>query len=72
MCAVGAAISAGVAINVFEDESDGVEKLVRKEKVFYPIEKNVRIYRDIYKNVYKKVYKTTGSINETLSKYAKV
>lgn len=72
VCAVGAAISAGVAINVFEDESDGVSKLVRKEKVFYPIEKNVKIYSDIYKNVYKKVYKTTSSINGTLSKYSKV
>lgn len=69
VCAVGAAISGGVAINMFKDEEDGVNKMVKKDKTFYPIEKNVKIYEDIYKNVYKKVYKTTNSINDVLSKY---
>ncbi len=69
VCAVGAAISAGVAINVFENEEDGVNKIVKKDKIFYPIKENTKIYDDIYNNVYKKIYKTTNSINQVLSKY---
>lgn len=72
VCALGAAISAGVVINVFKDEEDGVSKMVKREKVFYPIKENTKIYNDIYKNVYKKVYKTSKSINEVLSKYEKI
>lgn len=69
VCAVGAAISAGVAAHLFENEQDGVNKIVRKERVFHPIEENRKVYDDIYKNVYKKLYKTSRNINLTLSKY---
>ncbi len=69
VCAVGAAIAAGVAVGIFEDEQDGVNKIVRQETVFYPNEINREIYHDIYKNVYKKMYKTSRKIDITLSKY---
>ncbi|NLA71532.1 MAG: hypothetical protein GX850_03770 [Clostridiaceae bacterium] len=72
VCAVGAAISAGVAIGVFKDEEDGVNKLVKRSETFYPIAENTRIYDDIYNNVYKKVYKSTLAINSVLSKYEKI
>lgn len=72
VCAVGAAISAGVAVNIFKDEQDGVNKIVKKEREFDPIEKNRKIYDDIYENVYKKTYKTNQKINKILSKYEKL
>lgn len=72
VCAAGAAIAAGVAVGLFENEQDGVNKIVRKERTFYPLEENRETYDDIYKNVYKKCYKNNQAVNLTLSKYLAV
>ena len=52
VCAAGAAIAAGVAVGLFENEKEGVNKIVRKERIFYPLKENRETYDDIYKNVY--------------------
>ena len=72
VCAAGAAIVAGIAVNIFKDEQDGVNKIVKKDKIFYPIQENRVTYDDIYINVYKKSYKANHAINQTLSKYLAV
>ncbi|NLC03210.1 MAG: carbohydrate kinase [Tissierellia bacterium] len=69
VCAAGAAIAAGVAVGLFENEKEGVNKIVRKERIFYPLKENRETYDDIYKNVYKKSYKNNQAVNLTLSKY---
>lgn len=72
VCAVGAAISAGIAAGFFKDEEEGIKKMIKRDKIFHPIEKNKRIYDDIYNNVYKKFYKTGYSISRVLSKYENI
>lgn len=69
VCAAGAAIAAGVAVGIFKDEQDGVNKIVKKAQVFCPVEENRIIYDDIFNNVYKKAYKVSRQFNATLSKY---
>ncbi len=69
VCAVGAAIAAGIGSGIFKDEEDGIKKMVKVDKVFYPIPKNSKIYDDIYKNVYKNFYKVSKPITDVLSKY---
>ena len=72
VCAVGAAISAGIAVNIFKDEQDGVDKIVKVDQTFYPIPSNVVIYEDLYTNVYKEFYQSSYGINKTLAKYQAV
>ena len=46
--------------------------MVKIDKIFYPIEKNSKIYDDIYKNVYKKFYKISHPIIKGISKYENI
>lgn len=69
VCAVGAAIAAGVGSGVFKDEKDGVEKMIKIDREFEPILENSKIYDDIYENIYKKFYKVNKPITNVLSKY---
>lgn len=69
VCAIGAAINAGIAVGIFQDEEEGVKRMTKVKDVFYPIKDNVRIYDDIFNNVYKKIYSSGKNIFETLAKY---
>ena len=61
VCAIGAAINAGMAINMFHHEEEAVKNVTKVLEAFYPIKENVKIYNDIFNNVYKKdiMYKYT-------------
>lgn len=72
VCAVGAAIPAGIATGIFKDEEEGLNKMIKEKEVFTPILENVKIYEDIYKNVYKKIYNINQSIFTTLKKHEKL
>lgn len=69
VCAIGAAINAGLAVNMFENEEDAVKNMTRVSEVFYPIKENVEVYNDIFNNVYNKMYTNGKEIFETLAKY---
>ena len=56
VCAAGAAINAGIWAGIYKDHEDGVACMMRENKIFYPIPRNVEIYDRIYHNVYKKIY----------------
>lgn len=72
VCALGAAIPAGIAVGMFKNEEDGLKQMLKGKEVFTPKLENVKIYEDIYENVYKKMYKTNESIFKTLRKYEKL
>lgn len=69
VCAIGAAINAGLAINMFDNEEEGVKCMTKVAEVFQPIDKNVQVYDDIFNNVYKKMYCNGKDIFKILSKY---
>lgn len=69
VCAIGAAINAGMAINMFLNEEEAVKNMTKVSKVFYPIKENVQVYDDIFNNIYKKMYIDNEDIFKTLSKY---
>lgn len=69
VCAVGAAINAGMAMKMFDSEKQAVKRMTKVSKVFYPINENAKIYDDIYNNVYKTIYNNGCNIFKTLSKY---
>lgn len=71
VCGQGAAIPAGIYASFYEDEKDGVEHMLKVDKVFEPIPQNVKVYEDIYKNVYLKMYETNLEIFRKLDKYSK-
>lgn len=68
-CAIGATINAGLAVGMFKDEKDAVNRMTKISEVFHPIQQNVDAYEDIFNNVYKKMYTSGKGIFETLSQY---
>lgn len=54
---LGAAILAGVGAEIFNDIQEGVKKMVKIDKKYEPIKKNVKIYNDLY-NLYCEVYES--------------
>lgn len=71
VCAVGAAIPAGIAIGMFKDEKEGIDRMMKEKVEFTPNPRNVKVYEDIYRNVYKKMYHINHPIFKTLKKYEK-
>ncbi len=69
LSALGAAIDAAVAMNIYSGFSEALEKMSRVKDTFYPQKKAVKIYdalfRDVYKNIYpalRKLYHKTDKI----------
>lgn len=58
---LGVAILAGTASGIYNSLEDGVEKLVKKNKEFYPNEKLHGIYIDKFET-YKRIYPAVKSI----------
>ncbi len=71
VCAIGAAIPAGVAVGIYENFGEAVSALVEEKDVFAPIEQNVKVYNDIYDNIYDQLYKKNEPIFRLLRKYEK-
>ena len=58
---LGSAMLAGIAIGVFQDAADAVEKCVKQKDVVYPNAENTQKYRKIF-GVYKKVHDALAPI----------
>lgn len=54
--ALGAAMDAAVGLKFFSDFSSAVKEMTRIQKVFEPINENVKLYQEIYERVYTKIY----------------
>ncbi len=54
--ALGAAIAASVGLKFFTDFPLAVKEMTRIEKVFEPVNENVKIYQELYERVYTKIY----------------
>ncbi len=54
---VGAAIFAGVGVGLFKNIKQGVSRMVKIDKKYYPIKENVETYDQIYE-IYCKTYET--------------
>jgi xylulokinase len=69
---LGAAISAGVGVGVFEDFKDGVSKMVKVGKVYTPNQENVKVYDDLYA-IYCKMYEGLDEkgVYEALAEFQK-
>ena len=52
---LGAAILGGVGVGIFKDIRDGVSKMVKIDKEYEPIKKNVEIYNELY-DIYCQIY----------------
>lgn len=66
----GDAITAGVGVGAFDSFEDAVERLITVRKVFTPVEKNNRLYRDLYQ-VYIDLYNSTLKTFENLASVKK-
>ncbi len=53
--ALGAALTAGIAVGVYSDVKEAVEKVVRFSRIYQPQKENHLIYREYY-NLYKSIY----------------
>lgn len=71
VCAIGAAITAGVWAKMFSSFEEGVKQMVKEEQTFYPIPENVETYNHIFDNVYKKIYNRNEDILTILEEYSK-
>jgi sugar (pentulose or hexulose) kinase len=71
VCAIGAAITAGVWAKMFFSFEEGVKQMVKEEQTFYPIPENVEAYNHIFDNVYKKIYNKNEDILTILEEYSK-
>jgi len=52
---LGSAMLAGIAVGVFEDAADAVEKCVKQKDIIYPNEENTEKYRQVF-TVYKQIH----------------
>ena len=52
---LGAAILGGVGVGIFTDIRDGVSKMVKVDREYNPIKKNVEIYNELY-DIYCRIY----------------
>lgn len=65
---IGAAMIASVGVGWFNSLADCGDFFIQKEKVYKPIEENVKLYHDLF-HLYKKVYSSTNKINNQLRKF---
>ncbi|MBW2612930.1 MAG: sugar kinase [Deltaproteobacteria bacterium] len=61
---LGAAICAAVAVGAYDTFDMAIEKMVRVEEMFQPVEVNIFRYREINNNVYKHITRFTDGILE--------
>jgi xylulokinase len=71
---LGAAICAGIGAGIFKDIPEGVDRMVRMDKSYEPVEENVKIYQELYE-VFCDVYegmnrKVFGKLSKIQEKYA--
>lgn len=68
--AKGAVINAGVAIKIFRDLDDAIDKMVAIEKVFIPNMRNNNKYEQLYK-CYKDIYLAEWEVWDSINELAK-
>lgn len=66
---VGAAIAAGVGVGIFNSMEQGVEIMVKTDKIYYPNVENAQRYDEIYE-IYQKAYKALheGGVYKAIAK----
>ncbi len=52
---IGSAICATLALGIYKDRDEAIDKMVRHRDTFMPIEGNVEIYKKVNENVYKDI-----------------
>jgi sugar (pentulose or hexulose) kinase len=59
---MGAAICAALALGVYKQRDEAIEHMVKRRDTFMPIEKNVKIYKEMNENVYKHITSYTDEL----------
>ncbi|MDY6019679.1 MAG: FGGY-family carbohydrate kinase [Anaerococcus sp.] len=65
---IGASMVAAVGSGLYDSYQETVAIMSKDKDVFYPQEKNVKIYDRIYKEIYKKIYKQNELLLKELDK----
>ncbi|BAC15074.1 xylulokinase [Oceanobacillus iheyensis] len=65
---MGAAMIASVGVGWFNSLADCGDVFIQEEKVYKPIEENVKVYHDLFL-LYKEVYSSTTKINKQLREF---
>ncbi len=67
LSALGAAIDAAVALNIYDGFPEAVSNMVRVKKTFTPREENARIYDRLFNEVYRKVYPALSPLHNRIA-----
>ncbi|UCC59768.1 MAG: FGGY-family carbohydrate kinase [Dehalococcoidia bacterium] len=67
LSALGAAIDATVALNIYNSFPEAVANMVKIRDTFTPHEENVRIYDRLFNEVYKKMYSTLSPLHTRIA-----
>lgn len=59
---MGAAICTALALGVYKDRQEAIEHMVKRRDTFMPIEKSVKLYKEINENVYKHITSYTDEL----------
>lgn len=65
---LGAAIAGFVAVGLYRDVDEGVEKMVHISKIFKPEREAVKIYDTLYRRVYNRIYRRVKVLFEEMRK----
>ena len=65
---MGAAMLAAYGCGWFDSLQECSDRFLKVDKVYDPIEENVKKYRDLFQ-LYKEIYPATASLNKELMKY---
>ncbi len=67
LSALGAAINATVALNIYNDFPEAVANMVRVKETFTPRDENVKIYDRLFHEVYKKMYPALSPLHSKIA-----
>ena len=67
LAALGAAIDAAVALGIHKSFPEAVERMVRVESTFQPVDDNFRIYDRLFREVYVKMYPALSPLHHRIA-----
>jgi sugar (pentulose or hexulose) kinase len=67
LAALGAAIDAAVALGIHGSFPEAVERMVRVESAFQPVDENVKIYDRLFREVYMKMYPALSPLHHRIA-----
>lgn len=70
LAALGAAIDAAVALRVYKNFPESVERMVRIKTTFQPAEENTRIYDRLFREVYVRMYPALSPLHNRIAEIA--